>query len=180
MPYQYDLGLGQKIYLDNSGSTTVMTLASSSSGQQQQSGTQVQTGTWTEVPQAARIDGGVLLRCVTAQGVFVWQVQGTQIGIADIAAWPADQAVALQPTEAGPAPMQPMAPIQPMTPLEPMAPMTMGNMRMSTNPMTMQMGNTMLSMGNDEAPKAKQFCTQCGSAIQAGDRFCGSCGHQLQ
>ncbi|PSN15795.1 zinc ribbon domain-containing protein [filamentous cyanobacterium CCT1] len=178
MPYQYDLGLGQKIYLDNSGSTTVITLASSGLGQQQQSGTQVQTGLWTEVPQAARIDGGVMLRCVTAQGVFVWQVQGTQIGMADTAAWPAHQAVALQPMEAGPAAMPPMAPMQPIPPLEPMAPMTMGNMRMSANPMTMQMGNMTLSMGS--APKAKQFCTQCGSAVQAGDRFCGSCGHQLQ
>lgn len=180
MPYQYDFGLGQKIYLDNSGSTTAITLASSSPGQQQQSCTQVQTGPWIEVPQAARLDCGVLLRCVTAQGVFVWQVQGTQIAIADAAAWPAHRAVALQPTEAGPAAMPPMAPMQPMTPLEPMAPMAMGNMRMSSNPMTMQMGNMTLSMGHVETPKAKQFCTHCGSATQSGDRFCGSCGHQLQ
>ncbi len=180
MPYQYDLGLGQKIYIDNSGSTTVITLASSSSGQQQQSGTQVQTGPWTEAPQVARSGGGVLLRCVTAQGVFIWQVQGTQIGSADIAAWPAKQAVALQATEVEPPAVPSMEPIRPMPPMEPMAPMTLGNMHVSANPMTMQMGDMRLSMGNAEAPNAKKFCTQCGSAIKAGDRFCGSCGHQLQ
>ncbi|WP_228038225.1 zinc ribbon domain-containing protein [Nodosilinea sp. LEGE 06152] len=156
--------------------TTVITLASSGSGQQQQSGIQAQTGLWTEVPQAARTGSSVLLRCVTAQGVFVWQVQGTEIGVADAAAWPAQQALALQPAEAG---LQAMPPIKPMTPMEPMAPMTMGNMHLSANPMTMQMGDMTLSMGNAEA-SAKKFCTQCGSAIQAGDRFCGSCGHQLQ
>ncbi|MGG6238498.1 zinc-ribbon domain-containing protein [Nodosilinea sp. AN01ver1] len=176
MPYQYDLGFGQKIYLENSGSTTVITLASGSPGQQQQSGTQVQTGPWTEMPQAARTDSGVLLRCITAQGVFIWQVQGTQLRTADTAAWSAQQAVSLQPTEAMPS----VEPIKPMAPIEPMAPMTMGNMQMSAHPMTMQMGDMRLSMGNADTPKAKKFCTQCGSAIKAGDRFCGSCGHPLQ
>lgn len=182
MPYQFDCGLGQKIYLDNSGATTVIILASSSPGQHQQSGTQVQTGRWTEVPQAARADSSVLLRCVTAQGVFIWQVQGTHIGVADGAAWPAQQAVSLQPTKAAPGmlPMAPIAPIEPMTPIEPMAPMKMGNMQMSTNPMTMQMGDMALSMGKAKAPDGKKFCTHCGSAINAGDRFCGSCGHQIQ
>lgn len=179
MPYQYDLGLGQKIYLDNSGSTTVITLASSSPGQQQ-SGTQVQTGPWTEVPQATRSGSGMLLRCVTAQGVFIWQVQGMQISKADTAVWPAQQAVFLQPIETGPSAMPPMAPIKPITPIKPMAPMTMGNMHMSANPMTMQMGDMTLSLGNAEASNAQKFCTQCGSATKAGDRFCGNCGHQLQ
>jgi hypothetical protein len=64
--------------------------------------------------------------------------------------------------------------------MQPMTPMKMGNMQMSANPMTMQMGDMRLSMGNATPPDTRKFCTQCGAAINAGDRFCGSCGHQLQ
>ncbi|MGB3203317.1 MAG: zinc ribbon domain-containing protein [Nodosilinea sp.] len=174
MPYQYDLGSGQTIYLDNPGPTTVMTLVSRSLGQQQQSGTQIQTGPWIEVPQAARSGNGVLLRCATAQGTFIWRVQGTQIESADAAAWSPHQAEALTLVEVGAPAMTPMPP------MEPMAPMKMGNMQMSAHPMTMQMGDMTLSMGGPAPPSPKQFCTQCGAALKAGDRFCGSCGHQIQ
>lgn len=174
MPYQYDLSPGQKIYLDNPGHTTVITLASGGPGQQQQSGTQVQTGPWTEMPQAAAVGSTTLIRCVTAQGIFVWQVQGMQVGTADAALWPIRQAVPMQPVAANPSVMQPMWPMQPMTPMK------MGDMQMSTNPMTMRMGDMALSMGAANPPDAKLFCTQCGAAAAPGDRFCGSCGHQLQ
>lgn len=180
MPYQYDLGPNQKIYLDNLGPTTVITLASGGPGQQQQSGSRLQTGAWTEVPQAVQVSGGVLIRCVTAQGAFVWQVRGSQIEAANAAAWSDRQAVPLTATEAGPTAMPPMAPMEPMQPMAPMPPMKMGNMEMSANPMTMRMGDMALSMGNTNAPIAKKFCTQCGSAVGSGDRFCGNCGHQLQ
>ncbi|MGB3136468.1 MAG: zinc ribbon domain-containing protein [Nodosilinea sp.] len=174
MPYQYDLGPGQKIYLDNPGPTTVITLASSSLGQQQQSVTQLQTGPWTEVPEAARVGSGLLIRCVTAQGLFVWKVQGTQIGIADAAVWPTQQAVSFEPATAA---------MPPMPPMPSMKPMKMGDMQMSANPMTMKMGDMTLSMGTD-APDVTtaetKFCTQCGTAVTASDRFCGSCGHRLQ
>lgn len=175
MPYYCDLGPGQKIYLDNPGPITLITLASGSAGQQQQSSTQVHTGPWTEVPQIARVGSGVLLRCVTAQGTYTWQIQGMQIGIAPTNTWAADQATPMQATEVGPSSM---APMQPMAPMEPMAPMRMGDMQMSMNPMTMRMGNMTLGL---DAPAAntQQFCTQCGAAIAWGDRFCGSCGHQL-
>jgi ribosomal protein S27AE len=180
MPYCCDFSPGQKIYLDNSDSVTVITLASAGAGQQQQSSIQVRTGPWTEVPQMARVGDGVLLRCVTAQGTFFWQIRGTQIGVAPAAAWVADQATPMQATEVAPpmASMPPMKPMTPMKPMPPMAPMQMGNMEMSLNPMTMRMGK--MTLGSD-TPMANQqkFCTQCGAAIALDDRFCGSCGHQL-
>lgn len=187
MPYQYDISPSQKIYLDNSGNNTLITLASSGPGQQQQSGTQVATGPWTEVPQVARVGSGVLVRCTTGQGTFVWQVQGRQIGVADATAWPGNQA---EPIQAEPvqATASSAPAMQPMQPMQPMAPMQMGDMQMSANPMTMRMGNMTLGMGSDKSPSAavgsasgpQNFCTQCGAAVSLGDRFCGSCGHRLQ
>ncbi|PZO45555.1 MAG: zinc ribbon domain-containing protein [Shackletoniella antarctica] len=183
MPYQYDISPTQKIYLDNLGDNTLITLASGGPGQQQQSGTQVATGPWTELPQVVRVGSGVLVRCTTGQRTFIWQVQGGQIGAADATAWPADQAEPMQVTASSAPVMQPMAPMQPMQ---------MGDMQMSASPMTMRMGNMTLgkSHGNSSgaadgnasgtASGPQKFCTQCGAAVSTGDRFCGSCGHQLQ
>ncbi|MBD1917568.1 MULTISPECIES: zinc ribbon domain-containing protein [Cyanophyceae] len=171
MPYYCDLSPGQKIYLDNSGPNTVITLASGEAGQQQQSSTQVRTGPWTEVPQITRVGGGVLLRCVTVQGIFVWQVQGTQIRAAPATAWAADQATPMQATEVEP-------PIASMPPMPPMPPMQMGDMEMSLNPMTLRMREMTLG-SNTPTVNTQKFCTQCGAAIAQSDRFCGSCGHQL-
>lgn len=174
MPYSYDLSPGQKIYLDNPGALTSITLTSTGAGLQQQSSSQVSTGPWTDIPQIARVGNGVLLRCVTAQGAFFWQIQGMQIAAAPATAWAAAQATPMQATESSP----PIASVPPMTPLQPMAPMRMGNMEMSLNPMTMRMGK--MTLGPDSPTvNTPKFCTQCGAAIAPGDRFCGSCGHQL-
>ncbi|MBE9136815.1 zinc ribbon domain-containing protein [Nodosilinea sp. LEGE 07088] len=187
MPYQYDFGPGQRLYLDNSGDITTITLASGSAGQQQQSSTQVQTGPWVEMPQIAKAGSGAIVRCITPQGTFIWQVQGMQIAAAQATAWPADQAQPMQPVVAMPPPaMQPMPPMQPMAPMQmgdmQMGDMQMGDMQMSANPMTMRMGNMTLGMEKTAAPtpSAQKFCTQCGAAVEPSDRFCGSCGHQRQ
>jgi hypothetical protein len=176
MPYQCDLGPGQTIYLDNPGPATLITLANGGPGQQQQSTTQVQTGTWLEIPQVVQGRAGLLIRCVTAQGTFVWQIQGTQIGAVAATQWPEDGALPMSLRGVSSTPMAPMAPMTPMAPLK------MGDMEMSANPMTMRMGNMQLSMDKAaSAPSASaKFCTQCGATIAQGDRFCGSCGHQLQ
>ncbi|MBW4458860.1 MAG: zinc ribbon domain-containing protein [Nodosilinea sp. WJT8-NPBG4] len=172
MPYHCDLSPGQKIYLDNPGSITLITLASTGAGQQQQSSTQVHTGSWTEVPQIVRVGNGVILRCVAAQGTFFWQIQGMQIGVAPATAWATDQAIPMQTAEVG------SSPIASMPPMPPMAPMQMGDMQMSSNPMTLRMGK--MTFGSDTPTvNTQKFCTQCGAAIAQGDRFCGSCGHQL-
>ncbi|MBD2114639.1 MULTISPECIES: zinc ribbon domain-containing protein [Cyanophyceae] len=175
MPYHCDLSPGQKIYLDNPGSITLITLASAGAGQQQQSNTQVHTGPWTEIPQIIRVDNGALLRCVTAQGTFFWQIQGMQIGVASATAWDTNQATPMQVTEVGPSPI---ASMPPMPPMPPMAPMQMGDMQMSLNPMTLRMGKMTLGL-NTPTVNNQKFCTQCGAAIAQGDRFCGSCGYQL-
>ncbi|MBD2105810.1 zinc ribbon domain-containing protein [Nodosilinea sp. FACHB-13] len=172
MPYHCDLSPGQKIYLDNPGSITLITLASAGAGQQQQSSTQVHTGPWTEIPQIVRAGNGALLRCVTAQGTFFWQIRGMQIEVASATDWATDQATPMQAAEVGP------SPITSMPPMPPMAPMQMGDMQMSLNPMTLRMGKMTLGLDTSTV-NTRKFCTQCGAAIALGDRFCGSCGHQL-
>lgn len=94
--------------------------------------------------------------------------------------------------------MEPMKPMEAMDPMDPMKPMAMGNMRMSplspAGPMSMTMGNMSMSTADlseetaaktpataktDDESKVKRFCSQCGGAIAASDRFCAYCGHQL-
>ena len=183
MPYRCDLNTGQQIFLDNQGEKTLITVSSSSPGQQQQSSSSLQTGQWTEVPQVAQMDGGAVIRCVSAQGTFTIQVQGSQIGqAAGSVNWSAAQNVAVHPIDHMPGQaMSNMQPMQPMEPMQPMQPMRMGNMKMSSNPMEMRMGNMAMSMGNsaEQAQPTKRFCTQCGAQVNPEDKFCGSCGTRL-
>ena len=186
MPYQCTLSSGQHIYLDNPGHQTVITVASLGAGQQQQASSSLSTGPWTEVPQVSQMNGGALIRCVTAQGTFTFQVQGMQVSTAtDTANWQAAHHIALQPVDTMPGtampPMTPMQPMPPIAPIPPMPPMQMGDMQMSANPMAMRMGNMAMQMGNPaaQAAQSRQFCTQCGAAVGPEDRFCGSCGHKL-
>lgn len=184
MPYQCDFGPGQTIYLDNPDGLTVITVTSCGVGQQQQFSTQIHTGPWLEVPQLVRGASGVLVNCVTAQGSFVWQLRGTQLEVVPAATWPADQGIPMPSASSSPAmgSMQPMQPMRPMEPMPPMAPMQMGSMQMSASPMTMRLGNMSLGLDNassSQKPGRQGFCTQCGAGVTAGDRFCGSCGHQL-
>jgi hypothetical protein len=74
---------------------------------------------------------------------------------------------------------------QPIEPMEPMRPMKLGNMSMGMNPMEMRMGNMYMQMpqdSNKESPSKsnQQFCTQCGTLVKTGDRFCAHCGHKLE
>ncbi len=178
MPYRCDLNTGQQIYLDNQGEKTLITVSSSSPGQQQQSSSSLQTGQWTEVPQVAQMNGGAVIRCISAQGTFTIQVQGSQIGQASGSVnWSAAQNIAVHPIDHMPG--QSMSHMEPM---QPMQPMRMGDMEMSTNPMEMRMGNMAMSMGNtpEQTQPTKRFCTRCGAQVKSEDRFCGSCGNRLQ
>lgn len=180
MPYQCSVSPGTQLYLDNLGDQTVITVASQGGGQQQQASS-ITTGPWTALPQVAQTQGGVVIRCTTAQGTTTLQVQGTQVSTMTGAVhWGTEQSLPLQtvPTMPGAAssPMPPMPPMQPMQPGE----LHMGNMHMSANPMTMRMGDMTLQMGNGPTSGARQFCTQCGAPVTAEDKFCGHCGHQLQ
>ena len=203
MAYTCELGSGQRLYLDNSGAQTAVTLASGSAGQQQQSSSQFTTGTWTAPPALFRTQQGVIVQLTTAQGVHHLQLQGNQLGMMSQSpalgnaqqmqmssgvAMPGNAMPPMQPM-ASPQPMQPMSPMEPMQPMTPMQPMKMGDMEMSANPMQMRMGNMAMQMGNTasssaasssaaSAGKAK-FCSQCGTPVQPSDRFCSNCGHQL-
>ena len=181
MAYACQISPGQWIYLDNLGTDTVVTVAASGAGQQQQSTSRLQTGAWTAAPTAVRLGAGVAIRLATAEGHRYIQVQGTQIaGSTGGAGF--DQGVALPLQETGEMPQSPLPPMPPMEPLQPMAPlppMQMGNMQMSLNPMTLQMGNMAMQMGSPASGPKRHFCTQCGQPIQPEDRFCGQCGHAV-
>ncbi len=174
------------------------------SGQQQQSGSSFTTGAWQALPKVFATGGGVVVKLSTTIGEVVLGVQGMAIqsGIqAGTSINAIGTPIALTSIEAIPnntgfaVPMQPMAPMQPMTP---MAPMQMGNMQMNLKPMTLQMGNMAMTMGNEATVAATsassiseqippervagraKFCSQCGNAVKPGDRFCSNCGHSLQ
>lgn len=204
MAYVCSLGNNQQAYVENVGTETVLTLATSTPGQQQQSSNRLSTGAWTAPPQAFSIGNGVVIQLTTTQGPLYLQLQGSQIQLTNSYTMP-DQATTLPlnstPTMPGATsmqpmqpmqPMEPMQPMQPMRPMEPMQPMQMGDMQMSMNPMEMRMGDMAMRMGQTAESAANQttgssqqsdrpkFCTQCGAAVQVGDRFCGSCGHSLR
>jgi hypothetical protein len=190
MAYVCDLGGGRRIYLDNQGGQTIVTIASSGAGQQQQASSSYQTGQWTAPPQLFQSPDGVTAKLTTAQGEQWLRFQGNNVGVVGESFFPGTaqqmqmQQVASMPVPEMPPiqPMAPMTPLEPLPPMQPMQPMTMGNMQM--NPMEMRMGNMEMRMGTATSatttPSAtRRFCSQCGVAVEPSDRFCSSCGHRL-
>jgi len=190
MGYVCDLSPNQRVYLENQGVQTSVTVVSSSPGQQQQASNQFQTGAWIAPPELYQTPAGYVIRLLTSGGDRFIQVQGRSMsvmgafsGLGSAPAMQMQQATA--PVSAEMTPMQPMPSMQPM---QPMQPMTLGDMQMNTNPMQMRMGNMEMQMGNRPtvSPAAsstdtpmRRFCSQCGAAVSPSDRFCSSCGHQL-
>ncbi|MBW4692564.1 MAG: zinc ribbon domain-containing protein [Lyngbya sp. HA4199-MV5] len=201
MAYFCDLGAGQSVYLENVHHQTLVTVANSHPGQQQQSSSGFQTGSWTAPPEVVRSPIGFTVKLQTDRGDWFVSIQGTRLSVSNEApSWAEAQSlpvesVAQKPTSA-------MPPMQPMPPMPPMQPMTMGNMQMDQGAMSMQMGNMRLSMNpigrsqsdlsHDQAQTTtvaskasstadgpQKFCCQCGTQIKPGDRFCAHCGHQL-
>lgn len=185
--YVGNLGSGQQVYVENQGTQTIISLMSSSSGQQQNQSTSFQTGTWVKQPTLFRNPAGFILQIEATEGFRFVRLQANAIGIlTDTPSLSNVEIVPLQESAATPgSPMQPMQPMQPMKPLEPlkpMEPMRMGDMEMRLSPnMEMRMGNMQLRMGSQEETKTatKRFCTQCGNAVSESDRFCSHCGHRL-
>jgi hypothetical protein len=194
MAYVCELGAGQRVYLDNQGTQTVVTLASSSPGQQQQATTSVQTGSWIGPPQAFQAASGVVIKIQLPEADRFIQIQGSSISLVNAGAIETAQPLAMQQAEM---PMMPS--MEPMQPMQPMQPMTMGNMSMSLNPMEMRMGDMEMRMRSEtssassnqgtnqatnqastDAATNKRFCNQCGSAVKPADRFCSSCGNRLE
>jgi len=187
MAYTCDLGSGQRIYLNNTGADTIITLASSSTGQQQQASSRFQVGAWTQPPELYRRGANVFIKLSTSQGDHYLQLQGNQMGA--LGAAPDLSNCQQMGMQQAAAPATPSIPdMEPMQPMQPMQPMTMGDMQMSTQPMQMRMGNMAMSMGEsgqnrpanaDANTGGRRFCTQCGQPVSPSDRFCGQCGHQL-
>ena len=189
-----ETGTGQRVYLENVGIQTRVTIASSSAGQQQQSSSSVTTGNWAAPPEAFQTAEGIIIKLNTAQGKSFVRIQGSSMsGLTSAPSLSQAQAVQMQSVAGIPSanlpdmqpmqPIQPMEPMQPMKPIEPMKPMQMGDMEMSLNPMAMRMGNMAMQMGKSAptttANATHRFCTHCGTPVNPDDRFCGSCGHKL-
>jgi NADH pyrophosphatase NudC (nudix superfamily) len=164
-----ELPTGQRLYLDNQGTQTIVTLASGASGQQQQSSSSFATGIWTKEPEIQITPQGVIVNIITATGNHSIHIQGTSISLSSPHAFASSQSS--QSSSFSPLPMQPMQPMQPMK---------MGNMSMSFSPMEMQMGDMKMSMGETKQVNKRQFCSQCGAKVSENARFCSSCGHQLE
>ena len=195
--YRYDLDNAQAIYLSNQGILTTVTFSSSGTGQQQQSSQSVSTGQWTAPPEIYQLGGG-FVAVVSAQQPYYLSIQGHQM---QMSAGASGEGIAQQISQLEPLPMQSTEPpsgpsMQPMTPMQPMT-MTMGNMSMSMGEMSMgemSLSSQASSSAGQTAAESqptkkradaeqkagqKKFCSQCGSAVGAGDRFCAQCGHQL-
>ncbi len=195
MIYLANLGANQQLYIENQGSQTLMTLVSSSRGQQQSQSSSFATGSWTAPPTLFRSDGNFLLRIDSTGGQHFVQLQAS--GFNSLKTAPslinADVMPLQQVSETATSSQSSVQfkPIEPMKPMEPMEPMKLGNMSMSTNPMEMRMGNMQMRMGEASESKSQskstskskstqRFCTECGNQVKAGDRFCGNCGHKLE
>lgn len=170
-----ELGTGQRLYLDNPDDRTIVTLASSAAGQQQQSSTGFPTGNWTAEPQIYQTTSGIIVTIITATGSNFLQIQGASVRL--LRETPTLIGATKLPTgsiEENPASFS----MPPMQPMQPMQPLQMGDMRMSFQPMEMRMGNMAMSMG-EPSPEKPRFCSQCGAKVAESDRFCSRCGHRL-
>lgn len=181
MAYISDLGSGRSLYIDHQGNQSVLTLSSTSMGQQQSQSFNITTGNWTAPPTLFQTSTGLVLRVESAQGQTFIAIQAGQLQVLTTPPSLVDaEVLSLQRT--GATPMQPMQPMQPIR---------MGDMEMQINPMQMRMGNMELKMGDSKPAQPttdKRFCPQCGEAVKKGDylergtashRFCSHCGHAL-
>jgi len=170
MAYSAILGGSQQLAIANVGGQTQVSLKMSSAGQQQSQSSSFSTGKWLHLPKLFKLEQGFILQVESDRGVYYMLIQQNSISTVES---PGDlssyQKVDLtSDPNASPESMQPMQPLK------------MGNMSMDINSMSMEMGN--MSMGFDKQQKTtqtKQFCSQCGTEAKTGDRFCRSCGHEL-
>ncbi len=209
MAYTCDLGSGQRVYLDNLGQQTAVTLASGSPGQQQQSGSQFTTGAWTSPPEFFRGGQGVVIKLTTTQGPFYLQLQGNQWGT--MASGPnlvnaqqiqTSQVAAMPGGQSSGEPMTPMQPMQPMSftapatppaqpaaapmpsmepmPMQPMAPMQPMIMgNMTMNTNPMEMRMGNMAMGMGQ-PTASTPAASTPTASTSKSKFCSQCGTPVQ
>ena len=176
MAYQCELENGQTIFLDNQGNQTIVTIATKSIGQQQQSSSSFSTGTWISPPEIYQTLGSLIIKIKADRGESIISIQGSNINVTTTTP-PLKDSQRLCITQVS---SQTASSFTPMQPMQPMQPMKMGDMEMNLNPMKMKMGNMEMTMGDKSQPQSPHFCSQCGSPVKPGDRFCSHCGHQLK
>ncbi len=185
MAYTVNLSGNQQLMIVNQGTQTLITLISSSPGQQQSQSSSVNTGNWTTPPQLYKTASGFILYIngELAQQYVLIQANSINaitecLASGEIANPMLNNAVQVN-LETIPD-VTASANEMEFETMQPMQPMQMGNMSMNMNPMSMRMGNMSMNMG--ETPKStssKHFCSQCGAKVQPSDRFCSSCGNKL-
>ena len=185
MSYQASLSSSQKLVVSQVDLQTAIAVTSITQGQQQSQTSSFTTGNWQKPPKLFRQDRmGYVLQIFGDLGVFYVALTSNSISsiakpdLSDAISVDLDNAPQHQTTNFSFATMPPMQPMQPMQP------MRMGNMSMNlnaaSNSMSMSMGNMSLNMGKTRDNSRQQnFCTQCGTKTQAGDRFCRNCGNDL-
>jgi zinc-ribbon domain len=200
MIYSGELPSGQKLYLENQGDATIVTVLMQQSGQQQQSSSSFVTGPWQTPPEIFASAQGAMIRVMTAAGVWGLTVQGMSLMVQSGAMPVGDDLRPVGLTSHAQMPQQQsgvgsfeMTPMQPMTPMTPMQPMTMGNMNMNANPMQMQMGNMGMSMGRSgSVASSSSQASSNASGVVSGNatgnvtpattktaKFCSQCGSGL-
>lgn len=174
MAYVATLG-NSRLAIALQGMQTKITSISSSAGQQQSQSSSFNTGKWQTTPQLRNVGQGAVLQIDTDSGSYYIHILSNSINRVDP---PTDlqnySTIDLKEVE------DTQTASKPIEPMQSMQPMQMGNMSMDINSMSMQMGD--MSMGVEDPAKTtttKQFCSQCGTEAKAGDRFCRSCGHEL-
>jgi hypothetical protein len=175
MAYEFELETGQRVYLEERGTQTVISVTSSGLGQQQQSSSSIQTGQWTSPPEILQTPTGAVIKIITAQGEHQIQIQGNSIGVnsrsSSVGGDRPQQGQQFKSTSTSTSSSFSMSPMESMK---------MGDMEMNMNPMQMRMGNMEMRMDSKTQSQAdRRFCSQCGASIDKGDRFCSSCGHRL-
>ena len=182
MSYAANLTNNQRLAIANQGNQTIISLVSSTAGQQQSQTSSFTTGVWHTPPQLYQVGTNFVLKLNSSQNMAHVLIQAN--GISTIAAPNLDNAIEIELQKVDDNSMSfssnGFEPMQSMQPMQPMQPMKMDNMSMDINSMSMQMGNMSLNMNNNKtSTPTKVFCSQCGQQAKPNARFCSSCGHKL-
>lgn len=169
MAYTASLTNNQQLAIALGGIQTNISLVSSSPGQQQSQSNSFTTGKWKTPPQLYKIGMGFVLKIDSQNGLYFIAIQSNSIATIESPDLNNATKVDLQTTP-DPTPNN--------MGFKPMQPLTMGNMIMDINSMSMQMGNMSMNIGKNRT-SIKRFCSQCGKPAKKSDRFCSSCGHQM-
>ncbi|MDJ0531931.1 MAG: zinc ribbon domain-containing protein [Xenococcaceae cyanobacterium MO_207.B15] len=176
MAYTVNLSGNQQLTVINQGIQTLITLVSSSPGQQQSQSSSFTTGNWIAPPQLYKIASGFILQINSDRGQQFVLIQANSISTTTNPSLQNAVSVNLENTPDTPSNQNNIE----FEPMKPMQPMKMGNMSMDINTMSMQMGNMSMNLKKEhKSTSTKAFCSQCGQKVQRGDRFCSSCGHKL-